>query len=214
MIRRVLETDRLDVHVSLPGRVRSYDASKQTAEIELLLREVVPAAEDEDEDTVRSYPILPSVPVAYFKTGSFAIHASLAAGDAVWVMFCEADFNAWRASGEISDPGVSTRHGLSGAWCFPGAFAQNATNPDAGSNPTIGKIGGPTLTWAGSEIQAGGTQELALKNPTDAQLGAVAADLATIQTAVNAIASGAIPTLAITTARPANPIASTVLKGA
>lgn len=216
VIQRCLDTDRLDIHVSMPGRVRSYDRSKQTAEIELLLREVVPSAEDETPDTVREYPILPNVPVAYFKVGTFAIHADLSQGDPVWVIFSEADFNAWRATGEISDPGLGERHGLSGAWCWPGAFAQSGTNPDASANPTIGKIGGPRLTWNGSTIEAGGSQDLALKNPTDAQLAAIVADLATIATALGTKQTGTStpPTLTAAGVRSGNPIGSTVLKGA
>lgn len=217
-LRRVLESFAVDLHVSLPGKVRSYDAATQTAEIEIQVRRVIPAAEDTDEDTVEAYPILPSVPVLWPRVqGAGFLHMKLAAGATVLVLFSEADLGQWRATGEVSDPGLSTRHGLSGGVVLPGLHWRGNPNEDAAGSEAevmLGVEGGTAIEVFESQINAGGSDTLAKGAETDAQLSAIAADLETIRLAVNAIATGAIPSITITTTRPANPIETSTLRGA
>lgn len=220
-LRRVLESFALDLHVALPGKIRSYDTAAQTAEIEIQVRRVIPAAEDTDADAVEAYPILPSVPVLWPRGQRGYLHIPLRAGDGVLVVFSEADLGQWRATGEVSDPGLSTRHGLSGGVAIPGLHWQGNPNADASSEVggwRLGREGGAYIEGTADTIAVGGQNFLAEASPVQAQLDAIAADLATIAARFNAAAGpmlSAPGTIALTTpaAQAANPIATTVTRG-
>jgi hypothetical protein len=213
-VRRVLEQDRADLHVCLPGKVRSYNQEAQTAEIELGIRRVVPAPDDDDPDDVRDYPILPAVPVLCLSGGGYFAHFPLSVGDRVLVLFAESDLNEWRRTGDTCDPGLSTRHGLSGAVCIPGIHYQgNALSiEDTGAEPrlTIGRVGGPQIHVNESQIECGGTLSLALGNDVRAHLTKISADLVT----VFAAATAGTPTYNYVTEIAANPINTDTVKGA
>lgn len=183
VLRRILESDRLDLHTALPGRVRSYDSDTQTADIELGVRRVIPVGDEDEEDRVEDYPILPSVPVVFPRGGGYFLHFPLEAGDGVLVIFAESDLNRWRETGDVSDPGVATRHGLSGAVALAGLHWRGDANAAANSNLRIGRETGPRIEITGSEIQAGGTVALAEAPDVRTHLQAIAAALDTIATA-------------------------------
>lgn len=181
-MRRVLEQERAEIHVALPGRVRSYDQAAQTAEIELEIKRVMPSGDDDEPDIVDEYPILPAVPVLCLRGSGFFMHFPQRAGDKVTVLFCEADLNEWRRTGVLSDPGVSTRHGLSGAVCIPGIHHQRnplgsadigAPSFDSPPYLTLGLEGGPIIRIDGSTIQAGGGDALARWAGVEAHLDAI-----------------------------------------
>lgn len=178
-LAEVLRSFSMDLHVALPGTVRSYDASKQTADIELGVRRVVPALNEEDEeDQFEDLPILPSVPIVWPRAGGFYVHWPMAEGDQVWVSFGEADLTAWRESGGVADPGVDLRHGLSGAVAHPGAFSLGRALSDAsGTHGRIGKDGGAHIEFREAEIRAGGSEALALATAVSNELTAIKATL-------------------------------------
>lgn len=163
LLRRVVESQRSDLHTALPGIVRSYDASSQTAEVELALTRPLPAEDENDEeDTFETLPVLPSVPVAWPRGGGFYFHCPLTDGDSVLVVFCESDTNAWRNSGGVSDPSVTLRHTLSGPVAIPGLYPRNDTLADAdGSNATFGSDGGLKVTVTSSALEVDGNSDAA-----------------------------------------------------
>ncbi len=169
------EAQRLDLHTGLPGRVRSFDLAAQTADIELCASRVIPAADDTIEDTTEAYPILPSVPIRYPAGGGFRMSWPLSAGDWVWVDFSECDLGQWRATGQISDPGLSTRHGLSGAVATPGIHHRGSASTTAtASTLRIEREGGPVFEITGSEVRCGGSAALAEAADVRAHLQAIA----------------------------------------
>lgn len=172
----ILESFRSDLHVALPGIVRSYDSSTQTADIEPAVQRVIPSGDPEDEeDTPERLPVIPSVPIAWPRAGAFFLHFPLAAGDTVLLVFSESDLNEWRAgSGEVVDPALAGRHGLSGAVAIPGLSTRGNLIEDAGSNPRIGNDGDVYLEFPGD-----GT----------VQVGPSAADAAALASAVDALQS-------------------------
>ena len=217
VLRRVLEAHASDLHTGVPGRVRSYDRDTQTAEIEVLVRRVLPAGDDDDPDTIEDYPILPSVPVLWPRGGGYFLHAPLAAGDHVYVLFAECDLNAYRTTGQVSDPGVGTRHGLSGAVAVPGMFWRGDPLTDVSSveaGMRLGLEGGPRIEIKVDAIEAGGNQALAKSSPVDAVNQAIATDLAAIAAFLNTTFGGGTITLTVATAIASNPIATTTLRGA
>lgn len=172
-LRRIVESQSVEMHVALPGIVKSYDASTQTADIELALTRPLPSPdEEENEDEYEALPILPSVPVAWPRAGGFYLHFPMTEGDSVLVVFNELDINSWRNSGSVSDPAVSTRHALSGAVAVPGLYPRTNTNPSAdGSNATLGAEGGLTVTLTSGEMQVDGSGDAAaLASEVDDQL--------------------------------------------
>lgn len=210
--RAILGAELRDVHTALPGRVRSYDASAQTADVVLGARRVVPAAdEDVDEDTSEEYPILVAVPVVWPHGGGYRLHAPLAAGDGVLVVFPESSIDRWLDSGDAGDPAVTTRHGLDGAIAIPGlGFRGGRISSAPTDGLVIGKDGGPDVKITSSEVQAGGS--LALAEADD-----VKAHLAAISAALNTIAGLLVPpstsSYVYATVLATNPIATSITKG-
>ena len=91
------------LHCALPGKVVSYDAVRQTAEIR-------PAVKMGS----LSFPLLADVPV--FMPVPFEVHP----GDACLVVFADIDIDAWFDTGEASVPRSARRHSLSDGFAFVG----------------------------------------------------------------------------------------------
>ena len=93
----------LSLHCALPGIGVSYDAEKQTAEIQ-------PAVKVGSVN----YPVLSDVPV--FMQVPLDVHP----GDACLVIFADVDIDAWFASGQPENPGSARKHSLSDGFAFIG----------------------------------------------------------------------------------------------
>ena len=91
------------LHCALPGTVVSYDAEKQTAEVQ-------PAVKVGS----MTYPVLTDVPV--FMPVPFEVHP----GDACLVVFADVDTDAFLETGEASVPRSARRHALSDGFAFVG----------------------------------------------------------------------------------------------
>ena len=91
------------LHCALPGKVISFDAETQTAEIQ-------PAVKLGS----LTYPPLSGVPV--FMPVPFEVTP----GDACLVIFADIDIDAWLASGEAEEPLSARRHSLSDGFAFVG----------------------------------------------------------------------------------------------
>lgn len=167
-ISDALESAFVDVHTALPGRVKSYDASKQTADVEPMIRRAI--RDTEGKIVNESLPVIPNVPIAWMRGGGFIFHFPLAAGDFVLLIFSEAATAQWRESGTLSDAGDITRHGLSYAFAIPGI----APNSGAAS-PTGANVVAPTPLSIGN---AGTAQFVALEPLVSAQLGVLKAAIA------------------------------------
>ena len=164
-IKRIISAKMVDIHTALPGRVKSYDNTKQVADIELMIKRQVPTGGDEDPDILETLPILPSVPVMFPSGGGgYFISFPLQAGDSVLVIFNERDTSHYRSTGDVSDPGLPTTHGLSGAVCFPVTFgpSSNSLSDTSSSDMIIGKDGGSAnMTIKSSKVEIGGTGDSA-----------------------------------------------------
>ena len=215
--RRVLEAFALDLHTSAPGMIRSYDRDTQTASVIVGVKRVVPSQDDDDPDETEVFPILPAVPVLWPFTSEYFLHLPVKVGDGCLIVFSEADLSAWRAgSGQPVDPGVATRHGLSGAVAILGlswqarTFSPAADAPEDPAGAELGAVDGVRLMVTRSEVRAGGTHALVRASELSAHLAAIRADLVT----VFAAATAGTPTYTAPGFDTANPIASTVTKGA
>ena len=84
------------VNVSLPGVVLSYDSVTQTATVKPVIRE---AFEEDDEVFSVDFEPIPSVPVAHWRAGDFAIHSPLKAGDFVTLLVQDRSIDEFMATG-------------------------------------------------------------------------------------------------------------------
>lgn len=165
IIAEAIESRLLELHTAIPGKVISYDATKQTAEV----LPVVQAAEPREDGgtTLTRLPSIPNVPVQWPRGGGYALHLPLAAGDHVLLVFSEAAIGHWRASGEIAPPGDLRRGSLGYPIAIPGIAPDAAPLADAPANegvinaPGVFRIGGPAADF------------VALAAKVDAQLDAL-----------------------------------------
>ncbi len=111
----------IDVHVMLPGKVQSYDATTRTADIELQLKRTLPT--DETVFTTETMPILPGVPVSFPTGGGMGLTLPLKSGDTGMVVFSEQSIDQWRALNSVTSPGEPGRHTLTGGVFVPGLLA-------------------------------------------------------------------------------------------
>jgi hypothetical protein len=208
VLRRTIDAALLDVHTALPGRVRSYDAATQTADVTLGARRVVPATdEDTTEDTAEDLPVLVSVPVVWPRGGGYRLHAPLTAGDGVLVIFPESSIDRWLDSGDAADPALPTRHGIDGAIAIPGlGFRGGRISSAPTDGMVVGKDGGPEIKITGSEVRAGGSAALA-------EAADVRAHLQAIESALTAVAGGGASTYVYATVLSTAPIDTTITKG-
>jgi hypothetical protein len=208
VLRRTIDAALLDVHTALPGRVRSYDAATQTADVTLGARRVVPATdEDTTEDTAEDLPVLVSVPVVWPRGGGYRLHAPLTAGDGVLVIFPESSIDRWLDSGDAADPALPTRHGIDGAIAIPGlGFRGGRISSAPTDGIVIGRDGGPDVKITASEVRAGGSAALA-------EAADVRAHLQAIESALTAVAGGGASTYVYATVLSTAPIDTTITKG-
>lgn len=173
---------RLDgVHVSCPGRVVSYDADAQTADVQPMVK-----ARRTDAATgevfYQDYPTIPNVRVRWPKGGGFGLTLPLAKDDFVELVFGDRPNSEFRATGDAGESLDAERHGVSAPWAYP------TSGPDAdvfaassASKAVFGHQSGARIEFTSTVIDAG---------PSGAALAhsaETAASIAALQTAVNAI---------------------------
>lgn len=125
LLRSVVESILSDVHTSIPGRVVKYNATTQTADVEI----VVQRAEIGASGAIvhETYPVIPNVPVGWMSGNGYSFQFTLAVGDGVWLVFSEAAIANWRETGELSPPGDTERHDLSYPIALP--IARHSKQP-------------------------------------------------------------------------------------
>ena len=91
------------LHCALPGIVVSFDAARQTADVQ-------PGVKLGS----MNYPVLSDVPV--FMPVPFEVNP----GDACLVVFSDVDIDAWFVSGGAQEPTSARKHSLSDGFAFVG----------------------------------------------------------------------------------------------
>ncbi len=125
LLSDVLDARLRELHVAGPGRVVSYNASRETVDVQPQFQRTI-----ETEDRVflhEAYPIIPDVPIAWpsGNGGDCFFTIPLAAGDPVLLVFLERDPGAYRDSGDTGPTGDLRMHGLGGAVAYPGGLRPN-----------------------------------------------------------------------------------------
>jgi hypothetical protein len=130
----------LEMFTALPGRVQSYDAATQLADIVPCIRHPVP--QPDGTTLTEDLPVIPSVPVLWPRVGAWFLAMGLQPGDTVQLLFNSADIGPWLVGdGSTVNPADLRRHHLAHAVAIPGLYVQQralAHAPAGGAGLVLG----------------------------------------------------------------------------
>lgn len=117
-LRSMLDARLEDVHISLPGRIESYDRERQAVVVQPLVKRMFKDPSGELRAT--SYPAITDVPVEFLGGGEYALTFPVARGMTCRLDFCSASLDKFLALGGEVDPEDPRRFTLSDAVCVLG----------------------------------------------------------------------------------------------
>ena len=140
----VLQAHKQDVfsalRVCVPAQVISYDGTKRTASLQVLLKRTLP-----DGRTVADYPRLDEVPVYTPQGGGAYLQFPVAANDQGILLFADRNIRAWLANGSAAPLPTLRMHSLSDGIFIPGLNALNSAIPNTPTNKVLLSYQGSTL---------------------------------------------------------------------
>lgn len=178
-----------ELHTALVGRIESYDASRQTADVRVMQKRALTT--NDGGRVFEQLPILRRVPVVQLRAtvGGWFVHMPIAAGDEVVLFVLERDYQRWRQTGDESVTPDTRLHHLANAIAYPGLPSSgNLLASPPADKLVIGQIGGIEITISdggiveitgATEVRAGGTARLAEAGPVLAELAKIQATLLT-----------------------------------
>jgi hypothetical protein len=123
-LRRVIDDRLRRVNTCIPGKIKSYDASKREAEIE-------PQIDDTYADgSVVQMPVLTGVPVVQQTTAGGGLVLPVAAGDGVLVLFSQRSLDRWAKTGNRGVSGDVRMHAMSDAIAIVGLLPFTESHSD------------------------------------------------------------------------------------
>lgn len=130
LIQLALEARLSELHVSLPCKVVTYDAAKQTVDLAPLIKRKRKGLDGTSE--VTELPSLQKVPVAFPRTAGGWITFPIQAGDVGFAIFSERSIADWmgKSAGSVVEHSDDTLHPFGGAWFHPGGYP--AASPISG----------------------------------------------------------------------------------
>lgn len=130
------------MHVSMVARVEKYDASKQSVDVQPLVKERALDPES-DEIVATRLPVITNVPLMFPGVGNCAITFPVNVGDTVLLVFSDYSLDVWLSQGGEVDPLDTRSHHLSDAVAIPGvrSFSAPMTGIDT-THTVIGQQGG------------------------------------------------------------------------
>lgn len=144
------ETLRDGIHVMLPGRVESYNATNQTATVQPLVQQRY-LAEDGETVVKQNLPPIHGCPVEFCGPARARITWPVAAGDICEIRFSSASLQRWLSlGGGPVDPGDDRRHDLTDAICFVGLHSPATPPTDAPTTALVIHTSGGILIKFGS----------------------------------------------------------------
>lgn len=185
VIRLALTDLQARIHVGLPGRIESYDAATQTANVKPLIKDSF--VTDEGENVVQELPVINAVPVVFPRGGGFMITFPLQAGDHCHLQFNERSIDKFQdGSGDDVDPVDLRMHHLSDAVAYVGFYPDSKAVADAHvSNMVVGKSGGTQIHLADGKIELGeesSADKVALDSKIQTELTRIATELSALTT--------------------------------
>ncbi len=158
ILARIFDMELADVHVCKLGKVTSYNATTQRADVQPLYKAIV---NDDLGERTETPAVLSNVPVVRWGCGAISISLPIAKGDFVLLVFADHSLDRVATSKDgmvdpvaTRDPGAARNHHLSDAIAIPiaGSKALGAT-----TSPTI------EIKRTGV-VEIGGTAPVALQS--------------------------------------------------
>lgn len=140
----------MDVRVSMPARIVSFDPATKTASVEIGLKMV------NADDTQSEYPPLVDCPCLFTRGGGFHLVHPYKAGDKGIVLFSDRCFDGWFQAGQVAPPMDFRIHSMSDAYFIGGADCLDDVSPIVSGAMFIGKDDNS----AGVTIKASGDIDL------------------------------------------------------
>ena len=140
----------MDVRVSMPARIVSFDPATKTASVEIGLKMV------NADDTQSDYPPLVDCPCLFTRGGGFHLVHPYKAGDKGIVLFSDRCFDGWFQAGQVAPPMDFRVHSMSDAYFIGGADCLDDVSPIVSNAMFIGKDDNS----AGVTIKASGDIDL------------------------------------------------------
>lgn len=195
------ELVRDSIHVMLPGKIISYDATKQSAVVQPLLK-YRHLAEDGQTIVAEDLPQIHNCPVVFMGPARGRMTWPVAAGDICEIRFSSASLARWvaMAPGPTVDPGDDRRHDLADAVCCVGLHSPASPPTDA---PIDAIVLHADLAGSGIRIKlgsSGASQSGVQGDNFHSALNTFLAALSTFATAISTFAGTCTTTPATTPA--------------
>jgi hypothetical protein len=118
VILAAMSTRMATVFTAMPGRVVSYDAARQRADVQPTVHGAYLG--ETGDRVVDPYPTIPSVPVMFLGGGGARTTYPVARGDTCLLLFANCSLDRWLTQGGDVDPRDERRHCLSDAVAIVG----------------------------------------------------------------------------------------------
>ncbi len=142
LLKRVLAHRLFEVHVTKTGRIKSYDASKRLAEVEVCLNPTDPM----DTTKTVTHGVIKNVPVEFPGGGGYSLTFPLKEGNGVTLHFHDHSLDEWIERGGVVDVVDLRNHHVKDASAFPGIKAKPDANLAAHADHLVlGKDDDPSL---------------------------------------------------------------------
>lgn len=135
LLRRANDAVAAATRVALPAQIISFNAAKQTAAVQPLIREKVVNRQNGQVGFV-TLPVLQDVPVCFPQAGSYVLTMPIQAGDEVLLVFSDLNIDSWWQSGGIQNWNDRRRHDLSDAIAVVGLNSVPNAIPNIATDAT------------------------------------------------------------------------------
>lgn len=122
VFQRLMRNISFNIHVAVPAVVQSFNAEKQTVEVQPTIRERFVGYDG--QINFINYPLLINVPVVYPQAGGFRITFPIEQGDECLVVFSDTPIDNWWKYGNVQNPIEQRRHDLSDGFAIFGVMNQ------------------------------------------------------------------------------------------
>ena len=118
---RILKQFGMDLRVSIPAIVQSFDTASQTVTVQIAIREVVRTSKGAQNIAIQPIGM---VPVIFPSGGGFSLTLPLKPGDEGQLIFCDMCIDLWWKRGGVQNQLEQRRHDLTDCGFYPGGRSQ------------------------------------------------------------------------------------------
>lgn len=117
VIRRAFDAAALELRVSMPAEVLTYDHKKQMVSVQPHFKRKY------RDGSIDEPPVISNVPVAFPRAGKSFIVLPIEKGHIVQLIFSDRSLEKWLSTGKIVDPEDTRAHHISDPFAIPGGYS-------------------------------------------------------------------------------------------